>query len=124
MPIDIEKLSLDELIDLNRRVVRRIQYLASLKTRAELDRFEVGDRVSFQSDPSTLAQGRPERSEAQSKDDGRAVEGIVVRVNRKTLSVRTRDTHWNIHPKFLTRVQTADPALPQDVQNLIDGLKE
>ena len=102
MPIDIEKLSLDELIDLNRRVVRRIQYLASLKTRAQLDRFEVGDRVTFQS-------------------DGRAVEGIVVRVNRKTLSIRTKDTHWNIHPKFLTKVSGGPTDLPQDIRNLIEG---
>ena len=42
MPIDIEKLSVEELIDLNKRVVRRIQYLHSLKTRAHLDRFEGG----------------------------------------------------------------------------------
>ncbi len=101
MPIDIERLSLDELVDLNRRVVRRIQYLASLKTRAQLDRFEIGDRVTFQS-------------------DGRAVEGIVVRVNRKTLSIRTKDTHWNIHPKFLTKVRDSS-SLPQDVQNLLEG---
>ena len=102
MSIDIEKLALEELIDLNRRVVRRIQYLASLKTRAQLDRFEVGDKVTFQS-------------------DGRAVEGIVVRVNRKTLSIRTKDTHWNIHPKFLTKVQEPSRRLPQDVRDLIEG---
>ncbi len=85
MSIDVEKLSLQELIELNRRVVRRIQYLHSLKTRSQLDRFEVGDRVSFQS-------------------EGKSVEGVVVRVNRKTLSVRTKETHWNIHPRFLTKV--------------------
>jgi len=100
--IDIEKLSLEDLIDLNRRVVRRIQYLASLKTRAQLDRFEVGDRVTFQS-------------------DGRAVEGLVVRVNRKTLSIRTKDTHWNIHPKFLTKVLDRPAELPQDVRKILEG---
>jgi len=103
MPFDIEKLSLDDLIALNRRVVDRIRYLHSLKTRAQLDRFEVGDRVSFQS-------------------DGRAVEGIVVRVNRKTLSIHTdHHSHWNIHPKFLTKVSGSPSQLPQDVRNLIDG---
>ena len=50
MPIDIEKFSLEELVDLNKRVVRRIEYLHSLKTRAHLDKFEVGDKVTFQSD--------------------------------------------------------------------------
>ena len=100
MSIDIEKLSLEDLSDLNRRIVRRIQYLASLKTRAQLDRFEVGDRVTFQS-------------------DGRSVEGIVVRVNRKTLSIRTKDTHWNIHPKFLTKASGIPSSLPQDVKQII-----
>ena len=103
MPIDIEKLFLEDLIALNRRVVDRIRYLHSLKTRAQLDRFEVGDRVSFQS-------------------DGRTVEGIVVRVNRKTLSVHTdHHSHWNIHPKFLTKVSGTASSLPQDVKDLMDG---
>lgn len=102
MSFDIEKLSLDELIALNRRVVDRIQYLHSLKTRAQLDRFEVGDRVSFQS-------------------DGRVVEEIVVRVNRKTLSIHTDHSHWNIHPRFLTKVSGSPSRLPQDVKDLMDG---
>ena len=103
MSIDIEKLSLEELIHLNRRVVERIRYLHSLKTRAQLDRFEPGDRVSFQS-------------------DGRTVTGIVIRVNRKTLSIHTDDHgRWNIHPKFLTKIQTANSPLPQEVRNLIEG---
>ena len=102
MNIDVEKLSLEELIDLNRRVVHRIQYLASLKTRAQLDRFDVGDRVTFQS-------------------DGRTVEGIVVRVNRKTLSIRTKDTHWNIHPKFLSKSSSAGLQLPQDIKSILEG---
>lgn len=93
MHIDIEKLSLEELLDLNRRVVRRIDYLHSLKTRAHLDRFEPGDKVSFQS-------------------DGRAVHGIVVRVNSKTLSIRTKDTHWNIHPRFVTKLPEAGGEAP------------
>ena len=94
MPIDIEKLSVEELIELNKRVVRRIEYLHSLKTRAHLDRFEVGDRVTFQS-------------------DGRIVEGIVTRVNRKTLSVRTKDTRWNIHPRFVTKISVTKLELPK-----------
>jgi len=99
--MNLEKMSVDELIALNRKIVRRIEYLQSLKTRAHLDRFEVGDRVSFQS-------------------DGRTVEGIVVRVNRKTLSVRTGDTHWRIHPRFLTRMPGPKAELPRDVQDILD----
>ena len=101
MPFDIEKLSLEELFDLNKRVVRRIRYLHSLKTRAQLDQFEVGDRVSFQS-------------------DGRAAEGIVVRVNRKTLSVVTGNTHWRIPPRFLTKLPGPKAQLPADVRAIIE----
>ncbi len=88
MSIDIEKLNLEELIALNHRVIRRIEYFHGLKTQAHLDRFEVGDRVSFLS-------------------DGRAVEGIVTRVNHKTLSVKTKDSRWTIHPQFLTKISGA-----------------
>jgi len=104
MPFDIEKLSLEELFDLNKRVVRRIRYLHSLKTRAQLDQFEVGDRVSFQS-------------------DGRAVEGIVVRVNRKTVSVKTRDSHWTIPPKFLTRMP-GTPGVPLTIEDVLGERKD
>ena len=93
MSIDIEKLAVQELIDLNRRVVRRLQYLHSLKTRSQLDRFEVGDRVGFQS-------------------EGKMVEGVVVRVNRKTLSIRTKEAHWKIHPRFLTRQTSPVSSFP------------
>ncbi len=96
---DIEKLSLEELLELNRRVVRRIDYLHNLKTRAHLDRFEPGDKVSFQS-------------------DGHAVQGLVVRVNSKTLSIRTKDTHWNIHPRFVTKLPETGGEAPPVLREL------
>lgn len=101
MHIDIEKLSLEELIELNKRVVRRIEYLHGLKTRAHLDRFEIGDCVSFQS-------------------EGRMVEGVVVRVNQKTLSIKTKDTYWRIHPRFLTKLPGPKAEIPQDVRDIIE----
>ena len=87
--MDIEKLSLDELHDLNRRVVRRIRYLNSLKTGRELEKFEIGDRVCFH-------------------PDGKHMEGVVVRVNRKTLGVRTDSGHeWRVHPGAATKVSSS-----------------
>ncbi len=120
MDIDVEKLSLEELVDLNKRVVHRIRYLYSLKTRSQLDRFEVGDHVTFQGDGKTIA-------------------GVVVRpplhrwgtvrqcssggrVNQKTLSVLTDCRHhWKIHPKFLTKVHASIQQLPADIRSLMDG---
>lgn len=101
MAINIESLSLEELLELNKRIVRRIEYLHSLKTRAHLDRFEIGDRVNFQS-------------------EGRPVEGVVVRVNQKTLSIKTKDTYWRIHPRFLTKLPGPKAEIPQDVRDIIE----
>ena len=103
--MDIEKLSLEQLSDLNQRVVRRIEYLQSLKTRAHLDRFEAGDRVSFPS-------------------EGRQIEGVVIRVNRKTLSIKTKDTYWRIHPRFLTKLPGPKAEIPQDVRDIIERQEE
>ncbi|HVA65424.1 MAG TPA: hypothetical protein VNK24_00690 [Elusimicrobiota bacterium] len=98
--MDIEKMTLEQLQDVNRRIVRRIEYLHGLKTRANLDRFEIGDRVSFQS-------------------EGRPVEGVVVRVNQKTLSLKTKDAFWRIHPRFLTKLPGPKAELPRDVRDII-----
>lgn len=102
MGIDIESLSLDQLLELNRRVVRRIEHLQALKTRAHLQRFDIGDRVSFQS-------------------EGRAVEGVVVRVNQKSISVKTSGAYWRIHPRFLTRLPSPDAELPREVRDIVGG---
>jgi putative ribosome biogenesis GTPase RsgA len=88
MPIDIENLNLEELLQLNKRIVHRIQYLSRLKTRSQLDKFEVGDQVTFQS-------------------NGRMAQGVIVRVNQKSLSVRTQNSYWNIHPNFVTKVASS-----------------
>jgi len=83
--MDIEQLTLPELVAINKKVVERIRYLHSLKTQSQLDRFQPGDRVGF-------------------LNEGRLVEGVVVRVNQKTLSVHTSDGYrWKIHPHFLTK---------------------
>jgi preprotein translocase subunit YajC len=83
--IDIEKFSFDELVQLNRRIIRRLQYLQTLKTQTVMDKFQVGDKVFFHS-------------------GGKHIEGVVIRVNRKTLSVHTQDADWNIHPGMVSKV--------------------
>lgn len=103
--MDIEKLSLEQLLDLNHRIVRRIDYLHSLKTRAHLDRFEVGDRVTFQS-------------------EGRPVAGFVLRVNQKTISIKTKDGYWRINPRFLTKMPGPKAEIPQDVRDIVERPSE
>lgn len=99
--MDIEKLSLEQLFELNKRVIRRIEYLHGLKTQAHLDRFEIGDRVCFPS-------------------EGRQIEGVVIRVNQKTISIKTKDSYWRIHPRFLTKIPGPKAQIPQEVRDIIE----
>ncbi len=100
-PADIEKLSLEELFDLNRRVIRRIEYLRSL----HLYRFEVGDRVSFQ-------------------NAGQTVEGAVIRINRKTISVDTPGVSWRLPPHLLTKLTVPKAKLHPDTVDIIEVKEE
>jgi hypothetical protein len=47
MQIDIDKLSESELIDLNHRVVARLNFLGEMRAHAAMLRFRIGDRVPF-----------------------------------------------------------------------------
>jgi hypothetical protein len=85
MKFDIDKLSKEELLDLNRRVVERLKYLSARETLEVSRKFKVGDTVEFQSDEST-------------------VQGIVMRINRKTLSIKTKEGRWNVPPQFVKKV--------------------
>ena len=87
MDFDVEQLSLEELVDLNKRVVMRIKYLQGVKAMEDLNRFKMGDRVHFHD------------------HEGRPKEGVVVRINQRTVGVHTDedDGHWNIPPRLLTK---------------------
>lgn len=86
MPIDIDALSESELIDLNHRIVARLQFLRQLEAHTSMLEFRIGERVTFQPD------GRP------------AVTGMITRYNKKTVSIVTDDGHrWNVAPQHLER---------------------
>lgn len=85
MKIDINKLTEKELIDLNHRIVERLKFLESMRAHAEMMEFSVGEKVSFS--PSS---GREE------------VTGVLVRYNKKTVTVLTEDGQkWNVSPYLL-----------------------
>src|SRR3990167_3247628 len=71
MGFDITKLSEDELLELNRRVVERLQFIRSAKNLTQLARFSVGMAVEFDT------------------DDGRTISGTVARLNQRTATVVT-----------------------------------
>jgi len=99
MAIDIDRLTEAELIDLNRRVVERLRLLQQMRAHQRMLEFRIGDRVAFQAD------GRG------------AVEGMLTRYNRKSVTVITDDGHqWNVAPGLLTRAAAGPRARPNLVR--------
>ena len=84
MVLDITKLSEDELHELNRRVMERLQFIRSAKSLARLARFSVGMTVEFDI------------------DDGRTISGTVARLNQKTATVVSTVGRCRVRPaRFL-----------------------
>ena len=82
-PINIDQLSIEELVALNHRVIARIKLLEQRSTMNSMVKFNVGSRVSF--DP-----------------DGRVRTGTLIKFNPKTVVVLTDDgQRWKVSPQFL-----------------------
>jgi hypothetical protein len=91
MKIDIDKLSEEELIDLNHRIVERLRFLNQMRAHSKMLDFKIGDRVTFQ------PEGRP------------AVVGMLTRYNKKTVTVITDSgQHWNVAPGLLRKATSSD----------------
>ena len=101
MTINIDTLTEDELVDLNRRIVERLRFLQHMRAHKQMLEFRVGDRVTFQG-------------------DGRGwVEGMLTRYNRKTVTVIADDGHqWNVSPSLVSRAKGAGEK-PQAPSNVI-----
>ena len=88
MTIDIDKLTAEELIELNQRVVDRLKFLDSLRTYNEMMQFTPGERVSFE------APGRDRQY------------GTLVKLNKKTVTVVTESgQRWKVSPHLLNKVK-------------------
>ncbi len=86
----IKGLNEDDLVFLNRLIVERLKLLSQAKSTSLMANFTVGDRVGFQA------------------PDGRQLQGMVTRLNKKTVSIATDDGHrWNVAPGFLRLVKAA-----------------
>jgi len=89
MGFDIMKLSEDELLELNRRVVERLQFIRSAKSLTQLARFSVGMAVEFDT------------------DDGQTISGTVARLNQKTATVVSAAGRWRVSPSLLRAASVA-----------------
>jgi hypothetical protein len=71
-------------------IVERLKLISQARATTLMTNFTKGDRVGFHA------------------PDGRTLEGIVLRLNKKTVSVATDDGHqWNVAPGLLRLVQSA-----------------
>lgn len=91
MKIDIDKLSEEELIDLNHRIVERLRFLNQTRRHSQMLKFTIGERVMFQ------PEGHP------------PVSGMVTRYNKKTVTVITDNgQHWNVSPGLLRKAKPSN----------------
>jgi hypothetical protein len=98
MPVDIDGLSLEELVQLNHRVVERIKMLRAMQAHVEMIAFNLGARVSFDSQEGRLF-------------------GTLVKYNRKTVTILTDDgRQWRVSPGLLSAVKDIDPESAADSQ--------
>ena len=96
MKIDIDKLTEDELIDLNNRIVARLKFLHETRSHSQMLKFSIGDRVSFQ------PEGHP------------VLTGMLTRYNKKTVTVITDNgQQWNVAPGFLRKAGQSSSAPSQ-----------
>ena len=94
MPVDIDGLSLEELMQLNQRVVERIKMLQAMQAHVDMMAFNLGTKVSFDT------------------DEGRVI-GTLVKYNRKTVNVLTDDgRHYRVTPGLLSAVKDVDVTTP------------
>ena len=92
MPIDIDNLSEDELIELNHKIVERLKFLEGMHAHNEMMQFGPGEQVSFE------PPGR-----------GRQI-GTLVKFNKKTVTVITETGQkWNVSPHLLSKVKNVKP---------------
>ena len=83
---EIKKLSEEDLIFLHEVITERLKLMAQAKSTLLMADFHPGERICFQG------------------TDGLIKTGTILRLNKKTASIRTDDGHWwNVHPGLLKR---------------------
>ncbi len=86
--MDIENFSLEELMELHWKILKRIQKLGKMKLYEDLQKFDVGDKVSFKGKGEDL------------------ITGIVIRVNQKSVTIKTdQGATWYVAPALAIKIQ-------------------
>lgn len=96
----VRRMNEDELRWLNRLIVDRLNLIHQARSTAMLSQLAVGDRVHFRC------------------SDGGCKTGVILRLNKKTASIRTDDgQRWNVHPAYLSRLDDPATSTGQDLRN-------
>jgi len=91
MPIDIDNLSENELIELNHKIVERLKFLETMHTHKEMMQFNPGEQVVFE----------PPGRERQI--------GTLVKFNKKTVTIITENGQkWNVSPHLISKVKNIE----------------
>lgn len=78
----------EKLIALHNIIVNLLNMLHRQRTRQSMEDFRPGDVVSFRT------------------EDGQTVTGVLVRLNKKTVTVHTESgARWNVAPQLLTGIK-------------------
>ncbi|MBU2714343.1 hypothetical protein [Zooshikella harenae] len=102
MSIDIDRLTVEELIELNHKVVERLKFLQSMHAHKDMMKFNIGEKVSF--DPP-----------GQAKQIG-----TLMKYNKKTVTVITDSGQkWNVSPHLLNKVKNVK-SKNKKLGNIID----
>jgi len=97
--IDIDRLSEEELIELNHKIISRLRFLRDMRSHAAMVNFRIGEKVRFQ------PPGHPE------------ITGTLTRYNKKSVSILAENgQRWNVHPGLLSRV-APDRPVRSDAKN-------
>lgn len=90
----IKRLGEDDLLFLNQMIVERLKLISQAKSTSLMAAFSIGDLVSFQA------------------PDGQEIQGVVLRLNKKTVSIDSDDGHrWNVAPGLLRLEKAAGEGL-------------
>lgn len=85
MTVEIDHLTIDQLADLNERVIERIKYLERVQVFEAMQAFNLGNRVTF-----------------DSRHAGEKA-GVIAKFNQKSVTVLTDDGYrYNVAPGLLT----------------------
>lgn len=92
--IEIENLTLEELIELHKKIVRLIKEKNKMEILKEAVKFEIGDKVSFE-------------------HRGKTITGEVVKINQRSICIKSecdvcpgcgKPGYWNVDPRLVKKI--------------------